>query len=303
MKKAGLGQRIIWRMEVLAYDFICLLLKPFSFDQISRFGGWLLRKIGPLTSKHKIMQTGFDIAFPDLDDKARQDLSREAWDNIGRTFAEFPIMSRVRVYQKDSRVTVIGKEHLEAVRKSGRGAIIITGHFANWEVMAAALTQSGLPVRITYRKINNPHLDKRVREQRRAYGTKFLVPKSTHAGARQLLGAIDKGESIAILNDQKFNEGLAVPFFGEHAMTATGPTRLALKTGASVLPISVIRDKAHFTVTIEPPFQIDDTGERELDTEAGLRKIVAWTEDHIRKSPAQWFWMHRRWPKDLYKKT
>ena len=302
MNKAALSKRIAWPIEAFAYDFVCLLLKPFSFDQISAFGGWLLRKIGPLTSKNHIMQTGFDIAFPDMDAAARKALSRQAWDNIGRTFAEFPIMDRIHVFKDDSRVTVSGMEYLEAQKESGKGAVIVTGHFANWEIMAATLTQSRLPVRITYRKINNPHIDKRVRQQREAYGTKFLVQKSTHAGARQLLSAIDAGASVAILNDQKFNEGIAVPFFGQDAMTATGASRLALKTGAPILPISVTRNKAHFAVTVHPPFYLTDTGKREDDTKSGVTRIVKWTESWIVENTAQWFWVHRRWPKSLYKK-
>jgi len=71
--------------------------------------------------------------------------------------------------------------------------------------MATVLTQSDRPVRITYRKINNPYIDARVRRQREKYGTKFLIQKSTHKGGRELLETLKKGESIAILNDQKFN--------------------------------------------------------------------------------------------------
>ena len=210
-------------------------------------------------------------------------------------------MDRITVFKKNSRVTVIGHETLQQFIKAKQGAVIVTGHFANWEVMAAVLTQSGLPVRITYRKINNPYLDKRVRAQREAYGTKFLVQKSTHAGARVLLNALGKSESVAILNDQKFNEGIAIPFFGHNAMTATGATRLALKTGAPLIPISVTREKAEFTVTIHDEIKLENSGDRESDIEKGVRQIVTFTEDWIKQNPDQWFWVHRRWPKDLYK--
>ena len=302
MKKTSFIKRLIWRLEAFAYDVVCILLKPFPFENISNFGGWLLQKIGPLTSKHHIMTIGQTIAFPSLTDKERKELSIKSWDNIGRTFAEFPIMDRIRVYSKNSRVKVIGRKHLDDLRETQKSAVIVTGHFANWEVMAAALTQSGLPVRITYRKINNPYLDERVRKQREAYGTQFLVQKNTHAGGRVLMRALGGHESIAILNDQKFNEGLAIPFFGKDAMTATGATRLALKMDVPILPISVTRNKASFTVTIEPPYTVKDTGDRDEDVEAGVRAITAWTEDKIRQTPDQWFWVHRRWPKALYKK-
>ncbi len=301
MQNVGPLKKLSWRVEAIAYDAVCFLLRPFSFAGISHFGGWLLRKIGPRTSKHKIMMTGLRLAFPDKSSADLQTLSTAAWDNIGRTFAEFPVMNRITVFKKDARVKVIGHEKLQQLIKTKTGAVIVTGHFANWEIMAAALTQSGLPVRITYRKINNPYLDKRVRAQREAYGTKFLVQKSTHAGARVLLNAIGAHESVAILNDQKFNEGIAVPFFGHDAMTATGATRLALKTGAPLIPISVTRDKADFTVTIHDEITLENTGEREADIKSGVGKIVRFTEDWIIQNPDQWFWVHRRWPKALYK--
>ena len=117
-----------------------------------------------------------------MPDKELNNLLREQWDNVGRTFAEFPLLHRIQAFE-GSRVTVKGLE----IFKANAPAIIVTGHFANWEVMATVLTQSGLPVRITYRKINNPHIDRRVREKREAYGTKFLVQKSTHKGGRGII--------------------------------------------------------------------------------------------------------------------
>ena len=302
MQNVSWLKTLSWRIEAFAYDVVCFFLAPFSFERISNFGGWLLRKIGPRTSKHKIMMTGLKLAFPNKSNSELKTLSIAAWDNIGRTFAEFPVMNRIVVFKKDGPVKVSGHEKLQHLIKSKTGAVIVTGHFANWEIMAAALTQSGLPVRITYRKINNPYLDKRVRAQREAYGTKFLVQKSTHAGARVLLNAIGAHESVAILNDQKFNEGIAVPFFGHDAMTATGAVRLALKTGSPLLPISVTRDGATFTVTVHDEIKLESTGDRDSDIEIGVSKIVKFTEDWIRQHPGQWFWVHRRWPKDLYRR-
>ncbi len=302
MAKTGWRQDIIWRFEAFAYDVVGLLLKPFSFDAISAFGGWALQRLGPLTRKHHIARTGLETAFPEASEAQINTWLSEQWNNTGRTFGEFPILHRLRIFGKNSRVTVKGLHHLENLRDNGGVAVIVTGHFANWEVMAAALTQSGLPVQITYRKVNNPYIDKRIRRQREAYGTKLLVPKSGASGARQLLSALSNGESVALLNDQKFNQGLSVPFFGVNAMTAPGATRLALKSGAPLLPLSITRDKARFTMTVHDPVTLESTGDRDADIAAGVRFITQFTEDRIRENPAQWFWVHRRWPKTHYKK-
>ena len=291
------GRKLGWRLEALTYDVVGLILKLFPFSGISAFGGSLLRVIGPLTSKHHIAKTGLEIAFPEKTDGEISQILKEQWDNTGRTFAEFPITHRIKAFE-DGRVTVKGLD----IFKANAPAIIVTGHFANWEIMATVLTQSGLPVRITYRKINNPYIDARVRKQRERYGTKFLVQKSTHKGGRELLEALKNGESIALLNDQKFNTGVNVPFFGEGAMTAQGATRLALKTGRPLLPMAVTRDGANFTVTFYEPIELENTGNREADVLSGVMQVTQFIEDRIREAPAQWFWVHRRWPKELYKR-
>ena len=168
--------------------------------------------------------------------------------------------------------------------------------------MAAVISQSGLPSKITYRPTNNPYFDRRIRSERAAYGTKLMVAKSGARGAKELFEALKNSESVAFLNDQKFNEGMEVPFFGVGAMTLPGPTRLALKTGAPLIPMSIERTNGvHFRVVIHDPIALEKTGDREADVRAGLVKINKFVEDRIRENPTDWFWVHRRWPKPLYR--
>lgn len=285
------------RVEAFAYDVFTGLLRLLPFRFVSWLGGLILRLIGPLTSKHAIAKTNMRIAFPDATDAQMKRYLRDQWDNTGRTFAEFALTDRIRAFEDDAKVTVEGLDHF----LNNAPGIMISGHFANWEVMATVLTQSSKPVRVTYRKINNPLIDTRVREQREAYGTQFLVQKSTHRGGRELFKALRDGESIAIMNDQKFNTGLNLPFFGVDAMTAQGAVRLAIKTKRPILPMCVVRDGARFNVKFYPPLDWDRVGDRDADVEAGVRAITAFIEDRIRENPAQWFWVHRRWPKSIYK--
>jgi KDO2-lipid IV(A) lauroyltransferase len=286
------------RLEALAYDLVTGLMRCLPFAAVSAIGAFVVKRIGPLTSKKTIAETGLRTAFPEKTDAEIRELMRAQWDNIGRTFAEFPLTHRLKPFDNNSAVTIAGLEHFTA----NQPAIIVTGHFANWEVMATVLTQSDHPVHITYRKINNPLIDARVRKQREAYGTKFLVKKNTHAGGRELFEALKAGESVALLNDQKFNTGLEVPFFGEPAMTAQGAVRLALKTGRPLLPMAVTRDKSRFTVRFYPPIDLTTSGDRDTDVLSGVTQVTQFIEDRIRENPAQWFWVHRRWPKALYRR-
>ena len=285
------------RVEALAYDAVTGLLRLLPFSWVSAAGGAIVRLVGPLTSKRRVAKTNLRLAFPDASDAEIRRLMRAQWDNLGRTFAEFALTDRIRAFEPDARVTVEGLDIFYAHAP----AILISGHFANWEVMATVLTQSEQPVRVTYRKINNPLIDARVRKQRESYGTKFLVQKSTHRGGRELFTALRSGESIAIMNDQKFNTGLSLPFFGTPAMTAQGAVRLSLKTGRPIVPISVTRDRARFHVRFHPPLAWERTGARDTDVEAGVRAVTRFIEDRIREAPDQWFWVHRRWPREHYK--
>lgn len=284
------------RVEAALYDAVTGLLRLLPFAFVSRLGGMVLRGIGPLTSKHRIARTNLKIAFPEASNGEIKTLLSQQWDNTGRTFAEFALTDRIRAFEDDAKITVGGLDHF----LDNAPGILVTGHFANWEVMATVLTQSSKPVRVTYRKINNPLIDKRVREQREAYGTKFLVQKSTHRGGRELFDALRQGESIAILNDQKFNTGLKLPFFGVDAMTAQGAVRLSLKTKRPILPLCVVRDGARFHVQFYPPLEWDTVGKRDIDVEMGVRAVTQFIEDRIRENPSQWFWVHRRWPKEVY---
>ena len=286
------------RLEALAYDLITGLMRLLPFGFVSALGALIVKAIGPFTSKRHIAETGLRTAFPEKSDAEIKALMREQWDNLGRTFAEFPLTHRLKPFEAKSCIQVIGFEHFDRHQP----AILISGHFANWEVMATVLTQSEYTTRITYRKINNAFIDARVRKQREAYGTKFLVKKSSHAGGRELFEALRSGESVAILNDQKFNTGIEVPFFGEPAMTAQGAVRLALKTGRPLLPMAVTRHKSNFTVTFYPPIPLAKTGDRTADVLTGVTQVSKFIEARVREAPAQWFWVHRRWPKALYKR-
>ena len=294
-------KHLSWRGEVFAYDCVRTLMRLFPFDTISNFGGWLFRKIGPKTSKHKIAEFGLRTAFPEADDAQIAKLLDEQWDNTGRTFAEFPLLGRIRVFDKKSRVSVIGLDKLKAAFAQGKGVVLISGHFANWEIMAATFSQADLPVRVTYRPTNNPYFDKRIRQQRAKYGIELMVAKSGPRGAKELIAALRSGDGVALLNDQKFNEGISVPFFGLQAMTAPGPTRLAIKTGAPLVPMIVRRKNgAQFEVEIYDPIALEQTGDKTADVRRGVIAVTQWVESEIQKAPADWFWVHRRWDKSHY---
>lgn len=287
-----------WRVEALGFDLFTAVFRLLPVDTASAIGGALMRRFGPLTSAHRTAAMNLRLAFPEKDDAWRARVLDAQWDNTGRTFAEFSLMDRLR--PSTGRVEVVNGERLREIARSGRAVVLVSGHWANWEVMAAAIVESGIVCLVTYRAANNPYVDQRIKSGRFRYGVRLFAPKGGE-GARDLLDAMGRGESVALMNDQKFNQGVLAPFFDRPVHTAPGPTRLALRFGTVIQPLSVQRlDGARFRVVVHEPMELESTGDRSADIEAGVRRITRFVEDRVRERPEEWFWSHRRWPNEAY---
>jgi KDO2-lipid IV(A) lauroyltransferase len=298
--QAKMRQNILWRIEATLFDCAHFMSRMFPVDAVSDFGAWLLKRLGPLASPNRVAETNLRIVFPEASDAEIARLLGAQWAEFGRWCAEFSNLDRI--ISDPSRVEVEGAERLQALADGKGQAVLISGHFSNFEVMSAAIVHAGVKCQITYRAMNNPYVDQIIVENRRRYGVTLFAPKGL-SGARELMRAMGRGESIALMNDQKFNGGVAAPFFGLTAHTAPGPSTYALRFGVPIMPMSVQRlEKARFKVIVHEPFMLEDTGDREADIEAGVRRINAFMEERILARPTEWFWVHRRWPNAVYKR-
>ncbi len=237
------------------------------------------------------------IAFPEISEAEREALALEQWDRTGRTFAELAVMDRLT--PEGGRVEVVGMERLHALRDGGKAAVLISGHLANFEVMAAVIMASGLPCQVTYRAANNPYVDALIRQSRERYGIRLFAPKGD--GTRELMAGMKRGDSISLLVDQKYNQGPEVEFFGQPVNASPGAARLALKFDTVIQPLSVVRlPGVRFRVTAHEPIRIAETGDREADILAGIQAVNRFVEDRVREVPEDWFWVHKRWPDKVY---
>ena len=298
--KHSYGSKLIWLLEAALFGAVCGAARCFPLDWTSNFGAWVFQRLGPLTPAHRVAERNLRIAFPLAADAEIHRLLHAQWGELGRTAAEYTTLDRL-VADPD-RVDVEGAERLAAITAGGGPVVFISGHFSNFELMAAAIIQAGVNCQITYRAMNNPYVDRMVRQNRFRYGVRLFAPKGLE-GARELMRGLGRGESVALMNDQKFNGGVAAPLFGLTAHTAPGPATFALRFGIPIQPMSVQRvgDKARFKVTIHEPIHLVDTGDREADIEAAVRRINAFIEDRVRARPAEWFWVHKRWPNEIYR--
>lgn len=291
-------QDVIWRIEAVAFAGFIGLMRLLGLERASALGGALLRTLGPVTGTHRTVTRNLRIAFPDMDAGAREALARDAWEQTGRSFAETAVMDQLT--PASGRIEIVGAERLAAIRDSGRPVVFVSGHLANFEVMAACIMAAGVKCQITYRPTNNPYVDRQVRAARARYGVQLFAPKGGD-GARELLAGLGRGESVALMNDQKFNEGPEVTFFDQPVNAAPGPTRLALRFGTVLQPVSVVRlPGVRFRFVVHDPIEVASTGDRPADIVRGVRAVTRFVEDRVREHPVDWFWVHKRWPDRVY---
>ncbi len=290
-------QDLNWRLEAAAFQALFGFLRLLGVERASGFGGKLLRTLGPLTGTQKTVTRNLRIAFPDMDEDQRNRLAVDQWEQTGRTFAELAVMDRLT--PESGRIDLVGIERLHAIRDSGKPVVLISGHLANFEVMAAVIMAAGVPCQVTYRAANNPYVDALIRQSRERYGIKLFAPKGD--GTRELMAGMKRGESIALLVDQKYSQGPEVEFFGQPVNASPGAARMALKFGTVMQPLSVVRlPGVRFRVTAHEPIAVPDTGDKAADVRAGVQAANRFVEDRVREHPIDWFWVHKRWPPQVY---
>lgn len=290
-------QDFAWRLEAFGFQALFGFLRLLGVERASGLGGWLLRTLGPLTGTQKTVMRNLRIAFPDMPSDEREALALAQWDQTGRTFAELAVMDHLT--PEGGRVEVVGMERLHTLRDSGKPAVLISGHLANFEVMAAVIMASGVPCQVTYRAANNPYVDALIRQSRERYGIRLFAPKGD--GTRELMAGMRRGDSIALLVDQKYNQGPEVEFFGQPVNASPGAARLALKFDTVMLPLSVVRlPGVRFRVTAHEPIVVNQSEDKAADTLAGIQAANRFVEDRVKEHPVDWFWVHKRWPDKVY---
>jgi KDO2-lipid IV(A) lauroyltransferase len=229
--------------------------------------------------------------MPELSRTQREAILRGEWENLGRTAAEFAHLEELTA----SRVELRGGERLDEMAREGRQAVFVSGHFANWELMASTLHARGLRTAVVYRAANNPLVDAAIIDLRAAAMTRHLIPKGKRGG-RELLSALREGLSLCMLTDQKLSDGIEAPLLSRPALTAPAAARLALKADLPVIPLQIVRQQgARFVLTVHEPLQAERTGDAAADTLALTTAINDALSRFIRETPDQWLWFHRRW--------
>ncbi len=282
------------RLEAWGAALLFGVFALLPLDSASSLCGALARRIGPFLGVSKYARRNIRRIFPELSETEISRIAAGMWDNLGRVVAEYPHLRKIRVFEPGGPVEVHGLEHVDRAVAVGRRMIFFSGHIANWEIGMLAGVQYGISVAQIYRAANNPLVDRMIAQFRGDHDA--FIPKGAR-GARRAITALRRGTHLALLADQKMNDGIPVPFFGRPAMTAPALAVLALRFDCDVLPLRVERlDGARFRVTVFPPLPLPRSGERHADAAALMAEVNATLEAWIRDRPEQWLWVHRRWP-------
>lgn len=270
-------------------------LRLIPLDVASALGGFIGRTVGPWVPVTKVARANLTAAFPEKSATEIRAIIRGMWDNLGRTAFEFPAIAHLSVYES-GRFEVINPEIVDQLRDDGDCGIFFSAHMGNWETPSLAVAQRDLPIDLIFRKPDNPWmLD--LFDKRKPSPDCGLIPKGAK-GARMALNSLKNKRHLAILVDQKMNDGIAVPFFGRDAMTAPAIAQFALKNQCPVVPTRVERlGGAKFRITFYDPLTLPNTGDRKQDIHNMMLSINQLLETWITDRPDQWLWVHRRWPK------
>lgn len=260
----------------------------------SNVAGWLGRKIGPRLYLSNRARKNITKCFPNKSKEEVDIIIAEMWENFGRLIAEY---TKERLFWdgKNLRnIEVVGIENLRQVQNDGKPGIIFTGHIGHWQMISLVAQSIGFDLTQMYRPPNNPWVDK-IFYMCQKKMIKNVITKGNR-GPREFISLIKKKEHALLLVDQKMGEGMAVPFIGRKAMTATGVAKMFLMQNCALLPARTERiSGSKFRVTFYPPIKYKPSGNTEKDTYEVLLKINNLISEWIIERPGQWLWLHRRW--------
>lgn len=242
------------------------------------------------------IQTHLEMAFPELDDRQRNAIMHGCSRHFGLMLAEIAKLWRAGPEHVEAVCEIEGLEHLERALDNGRGAMFVTAHCGNWELLSARLPVAGIPLISAVRELADPRLDRLVKTTRTRFGTE-IVPRGPAAG-RQLARSLARNKVCGLLIDQDIRDvpGVFVPFFGRPAWTPSGAATLSIRMRCPTIPGFIHRrpDGTH-TVQILPPLATPTEGTLEDQVLELTAAATAAIERQIRAYPEQWVWMHRRW--------
>ena len=248
-----------------------------------------------LRIRRKVAVENLSKAFSERSHKDIVDLARKTYAHLGRMmieFCRFPVLAQRSGL--DDLVMAEGVECLEKARQGGRGAVLVSGHFGNWEIMGAKIAALGFPVNVLVTHQKNEAIDRLMNQHRRMMN---VQPFWVGAPVKETLRALRNNAFIGIIADQDAGkQGLFVEFLGRRASSPQGPAAIALKERCPlILAIDVMEPCGRHRVFFEPLLEAGTMAYTPENVKILIEKFNKRLQDYVRQYPDQWFWMHRKW--------
>ena len=293
--RLGLKDRLIFWLLVGVLHALSLL-PHFILYKLGEAGGLIAHRLDRRHTRTGIRN--LEIAFPELSDAERRRILRGSYIHLGRTGAEYVRLGGFFYRRLARRVTYNRLDIWNNLtpRYPGKGALILTAHFGNFELLPAGHALHGFQITVVHHTQRFLPGDALVTFIRERVGVRTI---RKHTAAREMLRSLNRGEIIGIPLDQnaKRSEAVWVPLFGEMAATPSGFDRLAMMAGAPVVPVFIVRQPDGRSHVIEMFEEIPQqrTGDRDADGLVNTARYQKAIEEMVRKYPEQWLWTHRRY--------
>lgn len=221
-------------------------------------------------------------------------LVKENFKNMGRSLIEIIKIYHGRGQKVLDSVEIIGVENFKNAHNKGKGVLLITGHYGNWEVLALAASHRITTINVVARPINNPILNKLVEKVRQEFGNRVIYKQGA---LKQILKELRVGNTVGILMDQSVlpNEGVIVDFLGRPAWTIKTPALIARKTGTPIVPAFIRRNGQRHILEVHEEVKLSKNSNLEEALREDIQKLTNYIEDYIKENPTEWLWIHRRW--------
>ena len=284
------GAYMLYRFVKILSRIVCLL--PNSVRRVvGKALGSLCWQIVP--RKRKKMAIENIMISLSMDQSQAAHIAKQSTTRFGNMFLEVLCMPKIKKDNIENYVQLEGREYLTEALSHGKGVVLATAHSDNWELLGAGLAMHGFPIVGVAQKQTNPEMDRFINEYRNMSGMEILYK----SGVRDMVKVLSQGRIVGILMDQDAHrDGVMVEFFGRLASTAQGAAALARLKDAPIIPIFITEnsDGTH-TVIIHPTIWVEKTSNRDQDIFATTQQLTIIIEQHIRKYPHEWFWLHNRW--------
>ena len=283
-------RKFFYLIEFILIKLFFFILIIIGYKDGSNLGDFIGRLFGPIFRSKKLIENNLEQSGI-VDKKNYNKIISKIYGNYGRILAEYPFLKAFRNNKLNKFIEIDGLENLNKIKREKRRAVFISGHFNNFELMALQIEKAGINLCAIYRPLNNVFLNKTMEEIRENFICKNQIKKG-RSGTRQIIENIKKGNSVALMIDQRVREGIKINFFGKPASTTTIPAQLIKKYKCDLVPIYIERRKNnYFKMFVSEPIKIGNNKSIKEITEH-LNKIL---EKMILKNVDQWIWTHDRW--------